>query len=171
LWRTLHDGSACTLLTLGPGELIGSVAVAQATPHLTCATAMTPVEVICWHAGAFRTELRTSTVLPAAFLAIVARRAAQLLDRVEDIANLPVEKRLARAILRFAGENGTHDDALAVIVSLRQQDLADMALTTVPTVSRILAAWAATGIAFPRRGKVVVPHLTRLALVAGLHLD
>lgn len=171
LWRLFPDGTACTLLALGPGELIGSVAVAQTTPHLTSATAMSSVDLECWSAALFREELRKSAALSAEFLQQVARRATQLIDRFEDVAALPVEARLARAIIRLVGDFGMHDDALAVVLDVRQQDLAEMALSTVPTVSRVLTGWKGAGIVLGGRGRLTIPHLSRLAILAGLHLD
>lgn len=171
LWRVLTDGTACTLLVLGAGELIGTMAVAQDTPHLTSATALSAVEIQCWDARLFRAELRTSPTLPAELLALAARRATQLIGRFEDVVALPVETRLARAIIRLVGTFGGHDDALAVTLEVRQQDLAEMAISTVPTVSRILGGWKAAGIVVGGRGTLTVPHLARLALVARLHLD
>lgn len=171
LWRTLHDGTACALLVLGPGEILGSVAVAQGVPQLTSATTITAVELVSWNAHRFRDAIRADADLSTAFLKLLSRRAVQLLDRVEDVAQLPVEARLARAILRIVGEAGGHDDALAVTLNVRQQDLADLAVSTVPTISRILTVWRREGVIETARGRIVIPHLSRIAGLGGLHLD
>lgn len=171
LWRSGEDGTPCTLLLLGAGEMLGSVAVAQGTNHLTSATAIDAVVARCWPAALFRAAVRSDGDLADQFLRAVARRAEQLLDRFGDTAGAPVEVRLARLLIRLSGEYGRHDDDLAVVISLRQEDLADMAFTTVPTVSRCLSGWRHNGLIETRRGSIVVPHLSRLALRVGLHLD
>ncbi len=171
LWRSGEDGTPCTLLLLGPGEMLGSVAVAQGTHHLTSATAIDAVVARCWPAALFRAAVRSDGDLADQFLRAVARRAEQLLDRFGDVAGAPVEIRLARLLIRLSGAYGRHDDNLAVVIALRQEDLADLAFTTVPTVSRCLSAWRDDELIETHRGRIVIPHLSRLALRAGLHLD
>lgn len=171
LWRTLDDGSACTLLILGRGEALGCVAVAQDAPQLTSATAMEPVRVIAWNAELFRKELHHSADLANSLLRAVSRRAHQLLDRFNDITGLPVEQRLARILLRLAGEFGQHSGPWSSKVDIRQQDLAEMAMTTVPTVSRCLSRWEREGIVVAGRGAVKIEQIGRLAEIAGIHLD
>lgn len=93
------------------------------------------------------------------------------MDRFDDVAGLTVEAKLARLLLRLSGEFGRHIDDLAIAIDIRQQDLAELAYTTVPTVSRTLANWKAQNLVFSGRGHIVIPHLAALAQVAGIHLD
>ncbi|TVV71024.1 Crp/Fnr family transcriptional regulator [Sphingomonas solaris] len=171
LWRVDESGAPCTLLLLGKGELLGSVSVAQGAPHLTSATALDRVTAVCWPAQLFRETVRQDSGLAQSFLQAVARRAVQLMDRFDDIAGLDVEARLARLLLRLCADFGQHDDDLAVVIDIRQHDLAELAFTTVPTVSRVLSKWRADGIASTQRGQVTIPHLSRLAARGGVHLD
>lgn len=171
LWRTSADGTACTLLLLGTGETLGSVSVAQAGTHLTSATAIDAVIAATWPADLFRSYIRTDSLFANSFLQVVSRRAVQLIERLDDVAGLSVEVRLARLLLRLSGEFGYHDDDFAVVLNLRQQDLADLAFTTVPTISRALSAMKTSGLVETRRGKIVVLNLARVANAAGIHLD
>lgn len=171
LWRLLDDGSAWTVMMLGPGELIGSVAVAQCGRQLVSATALDHVVAATWNARLFRSALRDAPDLADGFLRLVAKRADQLIERFGDVAGLPVEKRVARVLLHLLGEASRDNEDFAAIVRVRQQDLAEMALTTVPTVSRTLAAWSREGVVRSQRGRLVIPQLLRLALLAGVELD
>lgn len=171
LWRALDDGGALTILILGPGELLGSVAVAQGGPHLVSATALDDVAVAAWCAPLFRDALNDAPDLADGFLRLVAKRADQLLRHFGDVAGLPVEKRVARVLLRQLSGADPHGDGCGAVIDIRQQDLADMALTTVPTISRIFAAWSRDGVAQAERGRLVVPRLSSLAAIAGVRLD
>lgn len=171
LWRTLEDGSAWTVLILGPGELLGSVAVAQAGPQLISATALDHVVAATWSAPSLRAELRGSPDLADAFLRLVARRVDQLMERFGDVAGLSVEKRLARVLLRLLAGASDDDGGLAAVVEVRQREMAEMALTTVPTVSRTLSNWSRADVVRVERGRVAIPRLSRLASIAGVELD
>lgn len=171
LWRMLEDGRTWTMLTLGPGELLGSVAVVQARPQLISATALDHVVVTAWSGDLVRAALKRNPEFADELLRLVAKRAGQLVERIGDVAGVSVEKRLARILLRLVGGCDRPDDEFSAAVAVRQQELADMALTTVPTVSRTLTAWSRDGVVHAERGRLTVPDLSRLASVAGVHLD
>ncbi len=170
-WRLNAAGVPCTMLMLGAGEILGSLAVAQGLVHPTSATALSQVRAIAWPAGLVRDELRRNVELSRAFLGIVTRRACQLIDRFEDSASLSVEDRLAHLLLRLTAEFGQHDQDLSVVLDVRQQELAEMTFSTVPTISRILSRWEASGLISKARGSIKVHELSRLASAADLHLD
>ena len=171
LWRSSEDGAICALLLLGRGELLGPVAILQDVPQLASATALDEVTALAWPADTFRDALRADPVFAQSFLHTVARRAVQLMDRLDDLHGASVEHRLARLLLRLSGDYGRHDDDLSVVLDLRQQELAELAQTTVPTVSRSLGAWRDAGLIETRRGQIIIPHLSRLAHLAGVHVD
>jgi CRP/FNR family transcriptional regulator, nitrogen oxide reductase regulator len=171
LWRLNERGTASTLLMLGRGEILGSIAVIQHTTNPVTATAINPVTSLAWPASVFRDAVGHSAELSASVLRVIARRAAQLVDRFDDVVGLPVEARLARLLLRLAGETGKREDGFILRLDVRQQDLAEMCATTVPTVSRTLATWRRDGLVSASRGHLRLAHLPRLAEIAGLQLD
>lgn len=171
LWRTLDDGGAWTVLILGPGEMLGAVAVAQAGPQLISATALDEVVVATWSASFLRRTLKEDQHFADAFLRLVAGRADMLMERFSDLAGLPVEKRVARVLLRLLNEAHRNEEEFAAVVRVRQQELAEMALTTVPTVSRTLARWSREGLLRAERGRLTIRRLSRLAAAAGVELD
>jgi CRP-like cAMP-binding protein len=117
-----------------------------------------------------RETMREDAALSNSLLAAATRRALQLLDRFDDTARLGTTERLARLLFRLGGGQ-PGGPAGALIVDVRQQELADMAFTTVPTVSRILGRWEAQGLVTRQRGQVVVHRPAALAEVAGLEVD
>ena len=98
-------------------------------------------------------------------LEIVGAHARQALDRTRELATEPVPRRLARTILRLVPSDRSAGDA-AEIEGVRQQDLAEMAGTTLYTVSRILSEWETAGVVRTGRGRVRVLSLERLKEIA-----
>lgn len=171
LWRARLDGTSVSLLMLGRGELVGSVAVAQNSAQLTNATASGALTIASWPATMVRGFLAQDATFADHFLAAVARRARQLLDRFDDVAGLAVDERLSRLLVRMVGEYGPLTRDFTVSLPLRQQDLAELIQSTVPTVSRVLAGFERDGLVECGRGRITIRHLPELALRGGLHLD
>jgi CRP-like cAMP-binding protein len=76
-----------------------------------------------------------------------------------------VERRVARAILRLVHEGGRRvETGIEISFPVSRQDIAEMAGTTLYTVSRLLSGWEERGIVQSGRQHIVLvkPH----ALVA-----
>lgn len=170
-WRVKEDGVVCTMLLLGPGEIVGAIGMMQGEINPVSVTALDTVTAARWPAVAFREVLRRDNVLANLVLEVVTRRARQLTDRFDDVAGLPVEERLARLLLRLSWQDGRTAGDASVVLKLRQQELADMCFTTVPTVSRTLTQWQQSGIVTASRGRIRIPRLSRIAELTGIDLD
>jgi len=170
-WRVKEDGVLCTMLLLGPSEIIGAVGMMQGAINPVSVTALDKVTAACWPVTLFHETLRHDNDLANLLLQVVARRAEQMTDRFDDVAGLPVEERLARLLLRLSFQNGRLGGDSSVVLKLRQQDLADMCFTTVPTVSRTLTSWEQSGIVVASRGRIRIPRLARVAALTGVELD
>ena len=134
-------------------------------------TALDKVTAASWPASQFREALRHDNDLANMVLEVVARRVEQMTDRFDDVAGLPVEERLALLLLRLSWQNGRLSGNSSVLLKLRQQDLADMCFTTVPTVSRTLTNWEQSGIVATSRGRIRIPLLSRVAELTNIHFD
>ena len=81
-----------------------------------------------------------------------------------------MERWLARLLLRLADSVGRKTPQGAVIeLSLSGRDLAELAITTPYTVSRILAEWRRLNIADAQRERILVLDHPRLEAIAGPH--
>jgi CRP-like cAMP-binding protein len=169
-WRVKEDGVMCTMLLLGPSEIVGAIGMMQGEVNPVSVTALDKVIAACWPVSRFREALRHDIALANLTLQVVARRAEQMTDRFDDVAGLPVEERLARLLLRLSWQNGRIAGESSVVLKLRQQDLADMCFTTVPTVSRTLTNWEKDGVVASSRGRIRIPRLSRIAELTGLDL-
>ena len=89
------------------------------------------------------------------------------MTRARELATERVAARVARALLRLAGQSGREvDGGVLVDHPLSRQELAEMTGTTLYTVSRLLSGWEDAGIVEAGRERVMVRSLERLAAVA-----
>ena len=85
--------------------------------------------------------------------------------RYRELATERVEQRIGRTLLRLAAQSGQEASG-GIELALTRQDLAEMAGTTLHTVSRVLAEWDRKGIIDSRREhlRITDPHgLVRVA--------
>jgi CRP-like cAMP-binding protein len=98
----------------------------------------------------------------------VAQRLHEAHSRIKELSTEEVERRVARALLRVAGQSGRKVDGGGVLIDfpVTRQDLADMTGATLHTVSRIMSGWESIGLIEGARQRVVVREPHRLLLLA-----
>jgi CRP-like cAMP-binding protein len=160
VWRATEDGVAITLTLIGPGALLGTLGAAQNHPHNATASAATTVEAVAWGIEDMRRIMADDPALAATILRTVTNYAEQLIERLEEVATVPIEQRLARTLLRQAGQSFEGEE-----LALSRQDLADLTSSTLPTVSRIMSKWRRNCLIAGTRGKVRILDAARLGAV------
>ena len=168
VWRTSGDGGALTLTLLGRGQPIGTLGAADDRLNHATATAVTPVEALCWPIEELRKLMEQSPVLTANVLRTVTNYAEQLIERLEDMSSVPVEQRIARTLLRMAERLYGEEAVDGCELPLSRQDLADLTSATLPTVSRIMSRWRIDRWIAGTRGRVKLLNRAALARIAGL---
>ena len=165
LTQLTAEGQEVVVRLCGPGEVFAGIAALDGKAYPFTAAAAEPSRVLLWRRAALQELFRAVPRLQANVLEIVGAHAREMLDRFREMATEPVPRRLARALLRLVPrERPGQDDAL--IVGVTQQDLAEMAGTTLYTVSRVLSEWEAIGAVTTGRGRVHVRSLGRLQEIA-----
>jgi CRP-like cAMP-binding protein len=166
VWRASEDGTALTLALLGRGAPIGTLGAANDVRNHATATALTAVEALVWPIESLRALMDANATLAANVLRTVSGYAEQLIERLEEVASVPVEQRLARTLLRMARRSYGEETGDPCDLPLSRQDLAELTSATLPTVSRIMSRWKADGLIAGGRGRVrLLKHaeLTKLA--------
>jgi len=166
VWRASEDGGALTLTLLSRGQPIGTLGAAEDRRNHATATAVTPVEAMAWPIEALRQLMETSAPLAANILRTVTNYAEQLIERLEEMASVPVEQRIARTLLRMARRAYGEETADGCELPLSRQDLADLTSATLPTVSRIMSRWRMKRLIAGTRGRVKLLNLDALARIA-----
>jgi CRP-like cAMP-binding protein len=154
-------GDVATVRVLRPGDFFGELAVISPAPRNATAVALDPTETLVVHRDEFQQLLdeqpSVQAVLVEALVTEVRRLAVQLLDALY----VPVERRVWRRLLEleavFAGSSPT------TVISLTQEDLAQVVGTTRPTMNRLLRDGEEAGILRVSRGRVEIVDRDQLA--------
>ena len=167
LSRIDPNGEQTTLRFMGPGELIGCVAVFQQFPFPATATAIKPSGVLCWGAAQIRDLIRRYPAISSNALKTVGDRAREMVERVTESSAKGAEARIAGALLRLAGQVGrTCSEGVEVASPITRNDMAEMTGVTYFTVSRVLSAWQKQGIVRLGRERIIVVEASKLAQIA-----
>lgn len=166
VWRASEDGAALTLTLLGRGQPIGTLGAADTRLNHATATAVTAVEALVWPIEDLRQLMEMSPVLTANVLRTVTNYAEQLIERLEEVASVPVEQRIARTLLRMARRAYGEETVDGCELPLSRQDLADLTSATLPTVSRIMSRWRSERLIAGTRGRVKLLRMDALARIA-----
>lgn len=167
LWRMSAGGTSVVVSYAYGGDLVGTVAVVQHKPYLANATAITRVLATAWSATRWRTLIARDHALAANVASVLAVRAGRLAERMEELVATSVEERVARALVRLATELGGPAAEPGAQLRIGQSEIAELAQTTVPTVSRLLGRWRAAGVVASSRGRLTVLDRDVLLAIAG----
>jgi CRP-like cAMP-binding protein len=145
--QTGSDGGEAVIRFIGPGEIFGSVAIFTDHRYPADATAMAESVEVSWRRAELLETIERHPRIAINLVGIVGRRLAELQERVREMATQRVERRIANALLRLARQSGTTgDQGTQIAFPLRRRDIADIAGTTLHTVSRTLNHWRRQGL-------------------------
>jgi CRP-like cAMP-binding protein len=157
VWQTGGSGDATTIHILGPGDMVGAVAVFRRVPYPATATAITDCHILAWPGSWALALMERYPVIRANALDFVGRRTEELANRLREMATERVDQRVARTLLRLADQTGHATPAgVEIGYPLSRQDIAEIAGTDLYTVSRILRRWAIQGFVSANRLHVVL---------------
>lgn len=156
--QTGADGGEIVIRFIGPGEVFGSVAIF--TDHCYPADGVAMIDSIeaSWAHADLLDLIERYPRIAVNLVTIIGRRLAELQNRVREMATQHVECRIANTLLRLGRQAGrTGPAGTAITFPLRRKDIADIAGTTLYTVSRTLTDWRRKGwIADDKRALVLL---------------
>lgn len=165
--QTHVNGGQSVLRFIGPGEMYGTVAAMMNKPFPADAVAVVDSVEIVWSVGAMRQLIRDHPEIGISATSSAGGRLFELQERMGDLTGERVEKRIARALVRLAGQAGRRtDEGLEIDFPVSRQDLAEMAGATLHTVSRTLATWDQRGVTGGGRRRIVVRDIRTLTALA-----
>ncbi|HEV2541940.1 Crp/Fnr family transcriptional regulator [Methylorubrum populi] len=167
LTRVNPEGEQTTLRFMGPGDLVGCVAVFRQFPFPATATASKPTTVLSWGAAQILDLLRRYPTVSANALDTVGDRAREMVDRLAEMTDKSVEARVASVLLRLVSQVGRNGSTgLEIGKPVTRKDVSEMAGVSYFTVSRILGDWQRQGLVRLGRARIVALDPRRLAQVA-----
>lgn len=167
VWQMRSGGDPATIHMLGPGDLVGAVAVFRQTPFPATATAVTDCILLSWTAARTNELMERYPAIRANALDYVGARTEELVHRLGEMATEQVEQRVARALLRLADQTGrAAPEGTEIGYPLSRQDIAEIVGTDLYVVSRVLRSWAARGLVATGRLRVVLCNRPQLEKIA-----
>jgi CRP/FNR family transcriptional regulator, nitrogen oxide reductase regulator len=157
-------GKLMILRVAGPGDVLDGLGYGPGSTHWVGAYALEPCRILTWEIADFESLSQRFPVLLRNSLRILTQRMRILEGRVHEFASERVPQRLARVLLRLIADSGSCRGSAPVDLSC--EELAQMAGTTLFTVSRLLCEWASQGIIRPERNAILCENLPGLIAVA-----
>lgn len=160
-------GQQVVVRFIGPREFFGCVAMYGGRRYPATATAVEDSLALAWSRAAAQRLVAREPQLALNAVGAVAERLQEAQARVRELATERVEKRIAHALVRLADQAGRRDpEGIRIGFRLSRQDIAELAGTTLHTVSRTLSAWEDDGIVRNGRQSVVIRDAAALAALA-----
>jgi CRP/FNR family transcriptional regulator, nitrogen oxide reductase regulator len=161
------EGHQVLLRVAGPGDMLGAVAVLGDERYPATAQTAGDCRLLAWDGDAMLSLMQRFPQVAINALRIVAGRVREFQDRYRELATERVERRLARALLRLAGQAGRKAPAgILIDLALTRQDLAEMTGATRFTVSRMLSEWEGQGLIEASRERVLIKRPHHLVAIA-----
>jgi len=155
-------GEVATVAVVGAGEAVGLIAVHVTEPfHTATAVALEPTETVAIWMQDFTRIRRQLPALDDAVIHFLADRVVDLTGQLVDALYVPAEARVLRRLVALSklydrGEEEIH-------IPLTQEDLAELAGVTRPTVNRVLKKEERLGTVRISRGSIDITDKDQLA--------
>ena len=161
------DGTQVIMAYLGPGEMAGYAALSGGETYSGTVSAVDDSALIGWTRDAIQALMARHPKIAMNAVAILGNRYHETQVRLRELATESVEQRIAHAIERLAAQAGRRSaQGIEIAFPLTRQDLAELAATTLHTVSRTLSTWEKQGIVLSGRRRVVICRPDTLNAIA-----
>lgn len=163
------DGKDVMFGLMGPGEVIGEIALLDGEERSATVTAVEKTELLTLHRRELIPFLEKNPRAAIGLAGVLAARVRSLSDRAEDRQTMPLPGRIAKRLLSLSESHGKRPIVGGPVeVRMPQQDLADLVGTTRESVNKQLRAWEDEGIVELGRGRVVLKQPEDLEAVTAM---
>ena len=160
------DGKDVVFNLMGPGEVLGEIALLDSEQRSATVVAVEDTELLTLDRRELIPFLEAHPRATIGLAGVLAARVRRLSERAEDRQTMPLPGRIAKRLLSLADQHGKHPIVGGPVeVRLPQQDLADLVGTTRESVNKQLRAWVAEGFVELGRGRVVLKRPEALEAV------
>jgi CRP/FNR family transcriptional regulator, cyclic AMP receptor protein len=160
--REHPDGRAIALATLGPGELVGELAMLDGGVRSASLETLTEVELLAVAATDMRGLLERNAQITAKLVVALTKRLRETNERISRQSFQTVPSRVAGVLSQLVSEENAEQGRDGVTIRMNQADLAQLAGTSRESVSRFLAVLERAGVVRVGRGRVTVLEPPRL---------
>jgi CRP-like cAMP-binding protein len=159
------DGRSAILNLIGPGEIVGEVAVLDGQARTADATANSNCEIFVIDRREFLPFVRSQPALAMKFIELLCTRLRWTSDQVEQVILQDLPGRLASALIRLTERHKAAKDNRTIAVT--QQEISEMVGMSRESINKQLRAWAMRNWVRLEHGAIVVLDLEPLQEIAG----
>lgn len=139
-------GKELTLNFINPGEIFGEITLFDGQPHEVDAIAMDDTTLLVVQREQFMDVLRGNSELLLHVVGVICQRFRQISIAFEDLAVLDLPGRLARVLLKLAGDYGRPiAGGTQIEIRLSQQDLSALVASSRESVNKVMRDWYECG--------------------------
>ena len=154
-----EGGDRLTLNLLGAGDLFGEIALLDGHPRTATAVAAEDCELFVLSRHDFLRFIERHPRVALKLFEFLCERLRWMNERVEEVAMLPLETRIARRLIGLARDFGNE-------LVITQGELSDFVGAARESVSRQLQLWRKSGLVALRRGRIIILDSDRLSVEA-----
>ena len=162
LFKTSAEGKEQILSIVRPAESFGDVPIFDGGPNPISAQAMAPLSLYGIRKGDLEVVLREHPRVALNVISVLSSQVRHFMSLVEDLSFKHVIDRLAKILLKYAG------DGTGSRPRLTQQEMAAMAGTAREMIGRSLKTLEADGIIRLDRHRIVITDSEALKELAGV---
>ncbi|WP_448638548.1 Crp/Fnr family transcriptional regulator [Geodermatophilus sp. URMC 63] len=151
---TSERGEEAVLVTLGPHDTAGELALLDGLPRSASIVAVEPTTVLMLPRAAVQEAMAHPEVLDAV-LRLLGQLVRRLTEQTGGLVFLDLAGRVAEVLLQLAQRHAQDDEHTVLDVGLSQSDIAAMVGATRPAVNRVLQVFATRGL-ISVHGRVIV---------------
>lgn len=156
---TSENGQKLNLDMMGPGAMVGEIALFAPGPRTATVTAYTKTEVWRLSNADVLAALHAQPDLYVDMIELAGMRMRWMSAQYHDQVFMDASTRLARRIVHYCGENGSE-------LRMSHADLASFVGTTRETVSKTLSGWKRDGLIAIGRGTVTILDMDALKRIS-----
>lgn len=167
LTQITAGGQEVIMRYLAPGDAFAAVTLFEHGIYPVTARATERTRLRAWSREILPELVREHPRFEANLLRIVSTHTREALSRVRELSTEPVAQRLARTLLRLGQQVGRRqEDGTVLVERITQQEVAEIAGTSLYTVSRTMADWEGERLVETGRQRFHIRDATRLAAIA-----
>ena len=166
LLQSSPNGKQVNIRTIQPWEMFAALgAVHRDATYPASAQAMQDSDALVIRSDFMRKLMQTRPYLAVGLTRLMTALIQDIQARYRELATERVEQRIARTLLRLAAQ-GNPNKRQDVEMEYSRQDLAEMAGTTLFTVSRTLSEWEKSGLVEAGRERIRIKDPDELIKIA-----
>ncbi len=163
------EGKEAVLAVLGPGEVLGEMAIIEDKDRSADATALDACELLVLQKRDFIPFLERNPTISIRLLRILCERLRRTSALVEDRTFLSLPARLAKTLLDLADSAGSETaEGTRVDFNMSQKNFGGLMGASRESVNKQLHAWQSEGLLTMGRGYVVLARPEDLARVVDI---